>query len=202
MGDTPEFAKCPVPKFISLENGTETKGENSMDVAGFLLASGFALLVVLLGWASQITSKSKDTKELEGEFLERAKLKKEDYKKIINGKGSSEDSFSALVDFLYTDKKNKQDKQEDVEIFERIESIKKDLSSLDSLYGWRFWILLLMSISFFASGATAFFLAPDYKLWAFIPNSIFVVILFVNLIKVYNLEKRFTKNISEAMEKL
>jgi len=177
-------------------------GKNTMDVEGFLLASEFALLVVLLGWASQITSKSKDTKELEGEFLEKAKLKKEDYKKIINEKGSSEDSFSALVDFLYSDKKNKKDTEEDVEIFEKIESIKKDLTSLDSMYGRRFWILLFMSLSFLLSGSTAFFLAPDNKLWALVPNLIFVVIVFVNLIKVYNLEKRFTKNISEVMEKL
>jgi hypothetical protein len=175
------------------------QGENTMDVSGFLLASGFALLVVLLGWANQITSKSKETKELEAQFLEKAKFKKGDYKKIINEKGSTEDSFSALIDFLYSSKK---DKQEDVEIFEKIENIKKDLASLDNLYGWRFWILLFMSTSLFVTGVTAFFLSPNYKLWALAPNGIFIIIVFCNLVKVYNLEKRYTINISESMEKL
>jgi len=52
-----------------------------MDVAGFLFASGFALLVVLLGWSSQITSKSKETKGIENKFLEKAKIKRPDFKK-------------------------------------------------------------------------------------------------------------------------
>ena len=96
-------------------------GEHTMDIEGFLLASGFALMVVLLGWASQITSKSKETKDLEGDFLQKAKLKRPDYKKIINEGGATEDSFSALVEFLYSRKK------EDVAIFEKIKYVKSDL---------------------------------------------------------------------------
>ncbi|MBU2503539.1 MAG: DUF2207 domain-containing protein [Nanoarchaeota archaeon] len=167
-----------------------------MDIEGFLLASGFALLVVMLGWASQITSKSKETKEIEREFLEKANLKSDKYKKIINEAGSTEDSFSALVDFLYSSKK------EDVEIFEKIKNIKEDLASLDRKYNYRFWILLIMSASLFLFGIVAFFIPPVYKFWVLPPNFIFVIIIFCNLIRVYNLEKRYTKNISEVMEKL
>jgi len=167
-----------------------------MDIEGFLLASGFALLVVLLGWANQITSKSKETKELEGDFLAKAKLKRDDYKKMINEGGATEDSFTAVVDFLYSSE------EENVVIFDKINRVKEDLQSLDTKYSWRFWILLLMSISLFVSGTVALFLAPAYKLWVLIPNSIFVIIVFCNLVKVHNLEKRYIKNISEAMEKL
>lgn len=171
-------------------------GEHSMNIEGFLLASGFALLVVLVGWANQITSRSKEAKDLEADFLKKAKLKRADYKKIVNEGGATEDSFKTLVDFLYTKK------EEDLQIFEKIKFIRADIEKLDKKYGGRFWILLWMSICFFVTGSIAFFLTPEEEFWAILPNLIFVVLVFVNLIKVHNIEKRYTKNISEAMEKL
>ncbi len=167
-----------------------------MNVEGFFLASGFALLIVLLGWASQITSKSKETKELEAGFLAKAKLKRDKYKKMINEGGATEDSFIAVVDFLYTSE------EDNVVIFDKIKRVKGDLQKLDRKYNWRFWILLLMSMSLFLSGAVAFFLCDCYKLYTLLPNSIFVVVVFCNLITIHNLEKKYVKNISEAMEKL
>jgi len=171
-------------------------GDSKMDIEGFLLASGFALLVVLLGWANQITSKSKETKELEGEFLKKARLKKPDYQKMINEGGVTEDSFTAAVDFLYSAE------EENVVVFDKIKRVREDLQILDKKYGGRFWILLFMSISLFVSGAVAFFISPDCKLWVMVPNLIFVVAVFCNLIKVHNFERRYTKNIYEAMEKI
>lgn len=167
-----------------------------MDIEGFLLASGFALIVVLVGWANQITSKSKETKDIEADFLKKAKLKRSDYKKIVNEGGSTEDSFKTLVDFLYTKK------EEELQIFDKIKIIKADIENLGKKYSGRFWILLLMSACFFITGIVSFFLPLGKKFWAVLPNLIFVLFVFVNLIKVHNLEKRYTKNISEAMEKL
>lgn len=171
-------------------------GENIMDAEGLLLGSGFALLIVLVGWADQITSKSKQTKEIEKEFLGKANLKGDKYKKIIKEAGSTEDSFSALVDFLYSSKK------ENVAIFEKIKNIRADLITLNKKYSYRFWILLFTSISLFASGAITFFLPSDYKFWTLFPNLIFIIIIFCNLIKTYNLENRYTKNIYDIMEEL
>ena len=173
-----------------------TLGEHTVDIEGFLLASGFALLVVLVGWANQITSRSKEAKDLEMDFLKKAKLKREDYKKIINEGGSTEDSFSALVNFLYSKK------EEDVEIFEKIKEIKSDFEKLDRKYCFRFWLLLWMSISFFVTGILAFFLPSQYEILSLFPNLIFIFLTFVNLIRIFNLEKRYTKSIQEAMEKL
>ncbi len=178
-----------------LLNKLKTQGHR-MDIEGFLLASGFALLVVLVGWANQITSKSKEMKDLEADFLKKAKLKRRDYKKIVNEGGATEDSFNALVDFLYTKK------EEDLEIFDKIKQIKEDIDKLDDHYSWRFWLLLSMSICFFITGTIVFFLPLNEKFLGIIPNLIFVLLVFVNLIKVHNLEKRYTKNISDAMEKL
>ena len=167
-----------------------------MDIAGFLLASGFALLIVLLGWASKITSKSKEVKELEGEFLKKAKLKGGDYKKMINEGGITEDSFTAVVDFLYSSEK------ENIEIFEKIKRIREGLQRLDNKYSQRFWILLFMSMSLLICGVIAFFLPSEHEFWTLILIFMFVSIVFCNVIKVHNLEKRYIKNISEAMEKL
>lgn len=167
-----------------------------MNITGFLFGSGFALLILLLGWANQITSKNKETKELEREFLKKANLKSYEYKKIINEAGSTEDSFSCLVDFLFSNKK------EDVQIFEKIKNIKQELKKLEQKYSGRFWILLQMSITLFISGIVSFFLCPVYKIFAMVPNLIFVVIVFFNLINVYRLEKRYTKNISDIMGEL
>lgn len=178
-----------------LVNKLKAEG-HTMDIEGFLLASGFALLVVLVGWANQITSKSKETKDIEADFLKKAKLKRDDYKKLVNEKGSTDDSFKTLVNFLYTKK------EEDLQIFEKIKFIKADIERLDKKYSGRFWILLLMSACFFITGIVAFFLSLDQKIWVILPNLIFVLFVFVNLIEVHNLEKRYTKNISDAMEKL
>jgi len=129
-------------------------------------------------------------------LLRASKLKRADYKKIVNEGGATEDSFKTLVDFLYTKK------EEDLQVFEKIKFIKADLEKLDKKYSLRFWILLWMSICFFITGSIAFFLPPEEEFWSILPNLIFIVLVFVNLIKVHNLEKRYTKNISEAMEKL
>ncbi len=170
--------------------------EHKMDIEGFLLASGFALLIVLVGWANQITSRSKEAKDLEAEFLRKAKLKRNDYKKMVNEGGATEDSFTAVVDFLYSAE------EDNVVVYDKIKRIKEDLQSLDKKYSWRFLILLSMSISLFVSGTIALFVLSPYKLWALVPNLAFVILIYYNLIKTYNLEKRYTKNIYEAMEKL
>lgn len=170
-----------------------------MDIDGFLLASGFALLVILLGWTSQITSKSKETKEIENKFLEKAKIKRPDFKKIISKSNYTVDSLSKLIDFLFSEKK---DKEEDIKIYQKIEIIYDDLIILDKRYNSRFWILFFMSISFFISGIICLFLCSTYKLITLVPNLVFVIVIFYNLTKVYNLEKRYVKNISEIMEEL
>ena len=51
-----------------------------MDIESFLLTSGFALIVVLIGWSNQITTRSKETRELEQEFIQKAKVKSQKYK--------------------------------------------------------------------------------------------------------------------------
>ena len=175
-----------------------TRQEHSIDIEGFLFASGFAVLVVLVGWASQITSRSKEARDLETEFLKKARVKRDDYKKIINETGATEESFSALVDFLYS----KKGKDEDVEIFERLKSIKEDLETLEKKYAFRFLNLLFMSFSFFMTGSIALFLPRGQQIWTLFPNLVFIGFAFINLIRVHNLERRYTSNIHEAMEKL
>lgn len=171
-------------------------GESSMDIEGFLFATGFALLVLLLGWADQITSKSKETQELEDKFLEVTKLKRDDYKKMVREGGTTENSFIAAVDFLYTAE------EKNVDVYNKINKIKDDLKKLDAIYGHRFWILLSMSAMLFISGIIAFFLEPSRKLWSLFPNLLFVVAIFLNLIRVHSLEENYTRNIRDVMEKL
>ena len=167
-----------------------------MDIAGYLLGSGFALLIVLLGWADQITSKNKETKDLETDFLRNGKIKRVNYKKMVEGKGATQDSFDALIDFLYSAEK------ENVEIFELIVNTRKDMIVLDRQYRYRFWMLTCLSIYLFLAGILALFVAETYKLWLLAPNALLVALIFVNLIKIYVLETRHNRNIHNIMEKL
>lgn len=169
-----------------------------MDIAEFLLASGFGLLIVLLGWYNQMTSKSKETKDIERDFLSKANLKGEEYKKITDKSGATKDSLFALVDFLYSKKR----KNEDIEIFDKIKNIKTDLVALDNKYTWRFWMLLGMTACLFISGLVAWFLPENFRIWSLAPNLIFVVAVFYSLIDIYLSEKQYTDNITKAMEKL
>jgi hypothetical protein len=168
-----------------------------MDIAGFLLATGFALLVLLLGWSSQIISKSKETRELESEFLKKANLKDETYKKIIRESGSDKDSLFALVDFLYS-----REDTGDIEIFENIKTIKGLLTKLDKKYSNRFWILLFMSVTFLVTGIIAIFLPLECKYWTIVPNLLFTVTIFENLISVFSMEKKYINSISKIIGKL
>lgn len=168
-----------------------------MDIEGFLLASGFTLIVVLIGWSNQITTRGKETREIEQDFLVKAKLKSKEYKKILNKKSSVESSISALVDFLYS----KRD-EEDIKIFNRITKIKKDLPNLNKKYAHRFWILLITAISLISSGIVSYFFAQQYKIYALAFNLIFVIIMIMNLITTYNLERKYSENISKIMEDL
>jgi hypothetical protein len=167
-----------------------------VDFSGFLLGSGFALLVVLLGWADQITSKSKETRDLEADFLRNGKVKRNDYKMMVEQRGSTKDSFNALVDFLYSAEKD------NVEIFEIILNIRRDITKLDKQYRFRFWILTCLSIYLFLSGIISFFIEDPYKFWLLFPSLVLVALIYVNLIKTYNLENRHNKNIRDVMEKL
>ena len=167
-----------------------------MDIEGFLLASGFALLVVLVGWSNQMTSRSKETRDLEQEFIAKAKLKREDYKDIVNKK-SVEKSIYALVNFLYSNRK-----ESEIEAFDKITKIRKNLPMLDKKYSNRFWILLITSISLMISGIASYYLPERYKIYAVLLNTTFVVLMIVNLVTTYNLEKRYSANIRKTMEEL
>ena len=167
-----------------------------MDIEGYLLTSGFALLIVLLGWADQITSKSKETKDLEADFLKNGKVKRTDFKKMIEQRGATEDSFNALINFLYSAE------QDNLEIFEIIVNIRNDITELDKQYHARFWILVCLSIYLFVAGIVAFFIPDTFKLWLLIPNLDIVALTFFNLIKIYILENRHNKNIRNIMEKI
>lgn len=167
-----------------------------MDITGYLLGSGFALLIVLLGWADQITSKNKETKELEADFLRNGKIKRADYKKMVEGKGVTRDSFNTLIDFLYSAE------TDNVEILEIIVNIKKDMIVLDRQYRHRFWLLVGLSIYLFLAGISAIFVSDPHKLWLLVPDILLVALIFANLIKIYVLESRHNRNIHSIMEKL
>jgi hypothetical protein len=169
-----------------------------MNMAEFLLGAGLGLLIVLLGWSEQITSKRKDTKELENEFLGKAKFKSEKYKEIISKGGATKKSFSNLVDFLYA----KDRKDEDIEIFEDMKQIKADLKTLDRKYSWRFWVLLVMTACLFVSGGVNLYWPTISKKWILGPNLIFILLVFINLINVRLLENKYANNITKVMEKL
>jgi len=79
----------------------------------------------------------------------------------------------------------------------------KELLKLQKIfYVVRFWILFYTSVSLFISGVICLLLCSLYRFISLIPSLIFIILVFNNLIKVYNLEKRYTKNIFEIMEEL
>jgi len=166
-------------------------------VEGFLLASGFALLVVLVGWSNQITIRSKETRDLEQEFIIKAKIKDKDYKNMINKGKSAEKSISSLINFLYSKRG-----ESEIKAFEKITKIKKDLPLLNKKYANRFWILLITSISFIISGVGSYYLLEAYKIYVIFFNLIFIFMMIINLVSTYTLEKRYSENIHEAMEEL
>ena len=167
-----------------------------MDIAGYLFGSGFGLLIVLLGWANQLTTKNQETKDLQEQFRKKARLRKEEFHGMMENGGATEESFNAMVDFLFT----KEEKH--LELFEQLKEIRKNLAALDKKYNRRYWLLTSLSLTLFASGIISILTAAEYKSCLLIPGLLLVALVFVNLIGVYNLEKRYTKNLNKAMETL
>jgi cytochrome b subunit of formate dehydrogenase len=166
-----------------------------------LLSSGIALLIVLIGWSNQITSKGKELKETEKAFIEKAKIKEAKYKKMIQEKGATERSFEILIDFLYT----KKDKE--IAEFEKIKSIKKDFEKLNAEYNNRFWILVILSVFFLITGVLTLFVDKNTSILCLKPehflmylNVFPIIAAYCNLVHIYNIEKRFAQTINEVME--
>lgn len=164
-----------------------------MDVAGYLLGSGFGLLIVLLGWANQITSKNKQTKDLESQFLKKARVRQEDYRRMVDEGGATEESLDSLIQFLFTKEEG------DLEAFSRIQAVKKKIDTLDRKYSQRFWLLTSLSILLFGSGIGALLTPREYNLWMLSPSLVLIAFVFVNLVAVYNIEKKYTKDLNEVM---
>jgi hypothetical protein len=167
-----------------------------MDIGGYLFGSGFGLLIVLLGWGDQLTTKNQETKDLQEQFRKKARLHKEDLQGMIADGGATEQSFSAMVDFLFS----KEEKH--LELFEKLKGIKKDLVALDKRYNRRYWLLTSLSLTLFTTGIISLLISADYKFWLLAPSLLLIALVFVNLIGVYNLEKKYTKNLNKAMESL
>lgn len=166
-----------------------------MDFVNFLFSGGFALLVVLLGWSSQITSKSKEIRQMEKRFSEKiGKKYKKDYNKIINKAGTFDESLSSLVGFLYS----KTDDQ-DIETLNRIRVVKKAIPELNKKYNFRFWMMFISSLSFLISGIV-YLLFAEFRGYVIVVNTIFVSIMFFNLIAAHILEKKYVEEMAELME--
>jgi hypothetical protein len=165
-----------------------------MDIEGYLFGSGFGLLIVLLGWANQLTTKNQETKDLENQFLKKAKLLRSDFQKMINEGGASEDSFDKLMDLLFSTERDH------VRAFVKIKAIRSDVALLEKKYGRRFWLLTFLSILLFLTGIVSIMTPPEYKLWMLAPSFILIAFVFLNLIAIYRIEKRYTQTLNDAME--
>jgi len=166
-----------------------------MDVVGFLFTGGFALLVVLLGWSSQITSKGKEIRQMEKRFSEKIGGKyKKDYNKIINKAGTFDESLSSLVGFLFSKTDDK-----DIETLNRIRVIKKAIPNLNKKYNFRFWMMFVSSLSFLISGIVYLVCVKSHA-YVIIVNTILVLTMFFNLITAHLLEKKYVEEMAELME--
>jgi hypothetical protein len=115
----------------------------------FLFASALALFVALLGWSDQIRGIDKDTKEMEGRFLEETGIEKRDF---LPG-----EQLAVLTKLM---KSGRIQGRDNVDLLSAFKGWKKEWSRLERLSTWKYNLTVLLTGAFFLAGIISLFTHP------------------------------------------
>lgn len=177
---------------------------------GFLIGTGMALLLVLIGWSEQVKSWHKDTIEAEKEFSKSHNLKWKEIRPLIRTETLPVKKLKALNKLLI--KKSLKEVQ-DVKIIEKLLTLDKERNQLENFYRIKYKLIFIMTILYFSSGIINYFIKDNHKIKIcivqipaeFIP--IFSCVLFSIGFLCFNshlnkTESKYKNELIDLMEKL
>jgi hypothetical protein len=122
----------------------------------FLFGSGLALFVALLGWSDQIRGIDKDTRELEGRFLESTGIQKRDFVRLVNSKAPA-GQLGALTELVNAGKIITADS---VQLVRTFTSWNSAWSRIERLSAWKYNLTITLTIALFGAGIGSLFTTP------------------------------------------
>lgn len=127
----------------------------------FLIGTGIALLLVLIGWSEQIKSWHKDTREAERDFSRERNIKWNKIRPLLRTNTSAIKKLKALNALL---KEKSLQEVQDVNIIGKFISLDKKRAEIESLYKIKYRLIFALTISFFLSGIINYFIADNSRI--------------------------------------
>jgi hypothetical protein len=127
------------------------------DLSVFLLGSGLALLIALLAWGEQIRAITKDTRDLERDFLGVTGLTRSHLNALLQARDDNE-RLVAFTSIMASGSITTALQVEILPLFERWRAFGSKLRRLQSA---KYWLTICLTVVFLLAGALAA-LQPDY----------------------------------------
>jgi hypothetical protein len=118
------------------------------DTSAFLLGSGLALLIALLAWGEQIRAITKDTRDLERDFLEATELKRSQLAPFFHAK-NVDDQLAPLSSVMASGKLSDAAQVELLPLFRQWRDLSGGFRSLQSR---KYWLTILVTLVCFLTG--------------------------------------------------
>jgi hypothetical protein len=170
------------------------------DAAAFLLGSGLALLIALLAWGEQIRAITRDTRDLERDFLDATDLSRAQLSALLQAKNDDE-RLHAFTNLMASGKLTTAPQVEILPLFERWRFLGDKLRRLQS---WKYWLTVSLTLVFLATGTTVAYThakGVSLSLIMAVP-AILVGLILVTIISAGRVEQRLNALLMQMSEKV
>lgn len=170
------------------------------DISTFLLGSGLALLIALLAWGEQIRAITRDTRDLERDFLELTRLSRGQLNAVLQAE-TVDDRLVAFTNLIASGKLTSASQVQILPLFERWRVLGTKLQSLQSK---KYWFTIVLTVILFASGIAAALTPMDVgPLFAVLmPPSVLIIALLWIVIAAGRVEQKLNDVLKQIAEKV
>lgn len=165
------------------------------DLSLFLLGSGFAVFVALLGWSDQIRGLTRETYELQADFLKQYNLTKAELLPAIRAE-TADEQLQAFTALMQTNKLE----AAGVRLLPLFRAWTQQHRRLDRMQSWKYRLTVALSLVFFAAGILVIFGCPEVI--AIFPPAAVLASIFGLIIATNIAERRLHATLGEMMERI
>jgi hypothetical protein len=185
----------PAKHQASNASSTTAPASPFSDLSLFFFGSGFAIFVALLGWSDQIRGLTKETYELQGEFMKQYDLSKAELRPVIRAE-TPDEQLLAFTSLMQTQKLG----ADGVGLLPLLRAWRKQHLGVARMQSWKYGLTVALSLVFFVSGILLTLGCPEI-ITILIPG-VLLAIIFALIIWTNILENRLHATLNEMMERI
>lgn len=172
----------------------ETREPRFSDLTLFLLGSGFAIFVALLGWSDQIRGLAKETRELQSEFLRRHGLSRVELQPVLEAATPEEQlqCFTRLMPRLSS--------ASGVRLLPLLRDWHRQAKFLEKIQSWKYYLTVGLSFAFFCTGGLAAFQVSE--VWLILIPATLIFFLFCLILAANVAEQALHQTLNKMTEHL